>query len=72
MGFRVTFKSDECKGCELCVAFCPKKLLTPDKSTLNKSGIHPVMITDTTECVGCMNCVMMCPDAIITIESLDQ
>lgn len=72
MSFQVTFQSDLCKGCELCVAYCPKKLLTTDKQLLNKSGVHPAMITDTTQCIGCLSCVMMCPDAIIRIERQEQ
>ena len=59
MGFLVTFKQDACKGCELCMAFCAKKLIVADKSVLNKSGIHPAAITDTTQCVGCLNCTLM-------------
>lgn len=72
MKYQVTFQSDLCKGCELCIAFCPKKLLVADKQVLNKSGVHPAMITDTTQCVGCLSCVMMCPDAIIRIEKLEE
>ena len=65
MGFRVTFKTEACKGCELCMAFCPKKLIVADKSVLNKSGIHPAMI------IGCLSCTLMCPDAVITVEKLE-
>ena len=71
MGFRVTFKTEAGKGCELCMAFCPKKLIVADKSVLNKSGIHPAMITDTTACIGCLSCTLMCPDAVITVEKLE-
>ena len=72
MGFLVTFKQDACKGCELCMAYCAKKLIVADKSVLNKSGIHPAAITDTTQCVGCLNCTLMCPDAVITVEKIEE
>ncbi len=72
MKFNVTFNSEECKGCEICIEWCPKKILTLDTSCLNKSGIHPAMITDKEKCIGCSNCALMCPDAIITIEKLED
>lgn len=72
MSFQVTFQIDLCKGCELCVAYCPQKLLTTDKQIFNRNGVHPVTIMDTTRCIGCLSCVMMCPDAIIRIEKQEQ
>lgn len=72
MGFQVTFKTEECKGCEFCIAFCPKKLIKADKNVLNRSGIHPAMITDTAACIGCLSCALMCPDAVITIVKLEE
>ena len=72
MGFLVTFKQDACKGCELCMAFCSRMLIVADKSVMNKSGIHPAAITDTTQCVGCLNCTLMCADAVITVEKIEE
>lgn len=65
---KLTFKTDNCKGCGLCVGACPKGLLelAPDK--INKKGHHPVQITDQEKCVGCAFCAMMCPDCIIKVE----
>lgn len=72
MKFNVTFRTDDCKSCEICTAFCPKKLLEMDTSCLNKGGVHPAMINNKDACIGCGNCALMCPDAIITIEKLDD
>ncbi|MDD4583027.1 MAG: 2-oxoacid:acceptor oxidoreductase [Eubacteriales bacterium] len=72
MRFNVTFRSEECKGCELCIQWCKKGLIALDTSYLNKGGIHPAMITNKDECVGCCNCALMCPDAIITIERIED
>ena len=72
MKYKVTFKSEECKGCELCMAWCKKGLVAFDASYLNQKGIHPAVITNQEECVGCGNCALMCPDAIITIESIED
>lgn len=65
---KLTFKTDFCKGCGLCVDACPKKLirLAPDK--INAKGHHPAEITKQEECVGCAFCAMMCPDCVIKVE----
>jgi 2-oxoglutarate ferredoxin oxidoreductase subunit delta len=65
---KLTFKTDNCKGCGLCVDVCPKKILrlAPDK--INKKGHHPAELTDEAACVGCASCAMMCPDCIIKVE----
>ncbi|MBQ4258153.1 MAG: 4Fe-4S binding protein [Clostridia bacterium] len=65
---KLTFRSDLCKGCGLCVAACPKGLLTLAKDKINAKGHHPAEITEPEKCVGCASCAMMCPDCIITVE----
>ncbi|GHT79648.1 2-oxoacid:acceptor oxidoreductase subunit delta [Spirochaetia bacterium] len=71
MRYRVTIDEERCKGCELCAAFCGKKLIEPARDRLNKAGLHPMFIRDQDACVGCLSCGLMCPDAVITIEKLD-
>ncbi len=39
---KLSFKSDECKGCGLCVSACPKKVLALARDKINKKGHHPV------------------------------
>lgn len=65
---KLTFKSDFCKGCGLCVSACPKHLLTLAKDKLNVKGHHPVEITDMSECIACAFCATMCPDCVIKVE----
>ena len=69
--FKVLFNRDKCKGCELCVSFCPKKILALD-STVNAKGYHPAGITNQEECIGCTSCALMCPDCCITINELEE
>ena len=69
--FKVSFNRDKCKGCELCVSFCPKKILALD-SAVNAKGYHPACITDQTECIGCTSCALMCPDCCISIYELEE
>ena len=38
---KVTFNTDLCKGCGLCVDACPKKLLVIAKDKINKKGHSP-------------------------------
>ena len=35
---KLTFKTDLCKGCGLCVDACPKGCLTIDNDQINKKG----------------------------------
>lgn len=65
---KVTFDTDACKGCGLCVDACPKKIIKISETVINKKGHHPAEMTDQTKCIGCAFCATMCPDCIITVE----
>ncbi len=65
---KLTFKTDLCKGCGLCVEACPKNLLVIAKDKINQKGHSPVEITDKDACIACAFCATMCPDCIITVE----
>jgi 2-oxoglutarate ferredoxin oxidoreductase subunit delta len=65
---KVTFNSDLCKGCGLCVAVCPKKILQIAKDKINAKGHSPAEIIDQEKCIACAFCATMCPDCVITVE----
>ena len=65
---KLTFDTNRCKGCGLCVEACPKGLLAIAKDKINQKGHHPAEITDPEKCAGCAFCAMMCPDCVITVE----
>ena len=65
---KLTFKTDLCKGCGLCVAACPKGLIVLAKDKINQKGHHPAEITDQEKCIACAFCATMCPDCIIEVE----
>ncbi len=65
---KVTFATDLCKGCGLCVAACPKKIIELAKDQINKKGHSPARITEQDKCIGCAFCATMCPDCVITVE----
>jgi 2-oxoglutarate ferredoxin oxidoreductase subunit delta len=65
---KVTFKSDLCKGCGLCVIACPKKIVLLDEKRINAKGYHPACVIDMEKCIGCAMCATICPDLVITVE----
>ena len=65
---KVTFDHDKCKGCLLCVEFCPKDILYQDKKSMNKAGYNMIKVTEMDQCIGCGLCAIMCPDSVITVE----
>lgn len=65
---KVTFQSELCKGCGLCVNACPKEILKIDTDKINAKGYSPAVMTDQKSCIGCAFCATMCPDCIITVE----
>lgn len=67
---KVTFNEEVCKGCELCVYVCPKKIISLKNDKINSKGYNPANITDMEKCIACGNCAIMCPDSAITVERL--
>lgn len=63
----IKIREDRCKGCEICISVCPKKILEIDERHVNARGYHPVCITDAAQCIGCASCAIMCPDGIINV-----
>ncbi len=65
---KVIIDKDACKGCELCISVCPKKILVLSESELNNKGYRPIEVTDMSLCTGCCACAKMCPDYVFVIE----
>ncbi len=63
------FKGDKCKGCGLCIKYCPKKILGLSETEVNKLGYHPVTLKDPDGCIACATCALMCPDGVISVYS---
>jgi 2-oxoglutarate ferredoxin oxidoreductase subunit delta len=59
--------SDRCKGCELCVAACPKHVLALDLTVVNSLGYHPIELLDAGPCTSCAFCARVCPDVVFTV-----
>ncbi len=65
---KVIFNEDRCKGCELCVQVCPKKIVIMAKDRMNKKGFHPAQVIEMEKCIGCAFCATTCPDTVIEVE----
>ncbi|RZD15558.1 MAG: 4Fe-4S dicluster domain-containing protein [Candidatus Acidulodesulfobacterium ferriphilum] len=49
-----------CKGCEICVAFCPEQVLVMNKEVAE--------VVDISKCTKCNICEYLCPDFSISVE----
>ncbi len=49
-----------CKGCEICVAFCPEQILVMNKEVAE--------VVDISKCTKCNICEYLCPDFSISVE----
>ncbi len=65
---KITIFEDRCKGCELCISVCPKKILKISDEQLNAKGYHFCEVTDDSACISCAMCATICPDVVIKVE----
>ncbi len=56
-----------CKGCGLCIHFCPHGVFEPS-TEVNRRGYRVPVHAHPEKCVGCMLCEHLCPDLAICIS----
>ncbi len=54
-----------CKGCGICVAFCPKGVLAQDED-------GHAYAKNLDACIACLQCELRCPDFAITVITEDR
>jgi 2-oxoglutarate ferredoxin oxidoreductase subunit delta len=54
-----------CKGCGICVAFCPKDVLELDDE-------EKVIAARQEQCIACKLCELRCPDLAFEIETVNE
>lgn len=62
----VSIDTQRCKGCSLCVAVCPQKVLDLSKDP-NAKGYYFAQQVNPEKCTGCAMCAQMCPDVAIRV-----
>jgi 2-oxoglutarate ferredoxin oxidoreductase subunit delta len=60
-GHRFRILRHFCKGCRICVAFCPTGTLALDDR-------FKVVVANPEKCIGCRMCELRCPDLAISVQ----
>lgn len=63
--FDVLINKGWCKGCGLCIAVCPKKVLELN----DRVKCEAVRVAD---CIGCHQCDNICPDLAVTVKERES
>lgn len=61
MAAAITIKMARCKGCGICVEFCPKDVLSLDE-------LGKVQVKAREKCIACGQCELRCPDYAIFVD----
>ena len=60
-----------CKGCGICIQFCPKHCLEVSKE-VNSRGYYTPCLVNADACSDCRQCELLCPDfAIFVVKEED-
>ena len=56
-----------CKGCKLCIYFCPNNVFQMKNKVNDKGFVIPEVVNEN-ECKKCKLCELTCPDLAIFVE----
>lgn len=63
---KIMIDAELCKGCKLCLAACPRKLIRIGEKN-NSMGYYYAEQAQAEQCNGCALCAVMCPDSAISV-----
>lgn len=72
---KVHIIEDRCKGCGLCIDFCPMKVLQASDKVNNKGYRLPELVEEPEKgkvCVACGFCQIVCPEYSIWVEEMKK
>jgi 2-oxoglutarate ferredoxin oxidoreductase subunit delta len=55
-----------CKGCNLCIEICPRKVFSGGNKR-SRAGYSMPQAADPGKCSVCFLCEMICPDLAVTV-----
>ncbi len=61
----VTIKLEWCKGCGICLEYCPKNVYDWD-------GMGKVKVSRPEDCIKCGLCEIRCPEIAIVVKKEDE
>ena len=62
---QIVIDTEHCKGCGVCVQFCPKQVIALSKNVNGKGYNYLETVND--DCIGCASCATVCPDGVISV-----
>ena len=67
---KIVIDRERCKGCQLCLETCLKKLIRLSEE-FNEKGYHFALFEESEECTGCTLCGRICPDIAILVYAYE-
>ncbi|MFW9951517.1 MAG: ferredoxin family protein [Candidatus Thorarchaeota archaeon] len=69
--YEILINSEQCDGCELCLAFCPKDIIEISEDKFNSRMLHYAIVVKPEDCAGCRQCERLCPTVSLYILETD-
>lgn len=63
----IIIDSKLCKGCDICIATCPKHVFAKSKE-VNTKNVYLPFAENEQECTDCGLCELSCPDQAIYVD----
>ena len=67
----IEISPERCKGCGLCIEFCPKGSIHLSDHA-DSRGICVAVMSAGDGCTGCATCAVVCPDVAITVYRAER